>query len=121
MKKEIKNLLSLLQAFPLRTSEDQYILPVAVPFVDKANSLATQQVPLRAPSIKIKPSAVIPAAVTLAGLSYRDISATGTLYQGSSSLADGEGFQTVTYKKTKRCRQPLIGAVCLPVQPRGYC
>jgi hypothetical protein len=51
MKKEIKNLPSLLEvspkAFPLWTSEDQYI----VPLVDATNSPATQEVPLPAPSI----------------------------------------------------------------------
>jgi hypothetical protein len=77
MKEEIKNLRSLPEAspkaFPLRTSEDQYTLPAAVPIVDAANSLATQQVPLPAPSIKVKPSAVIRAAATLSGLSCRDV------------------------------------------------
>jgi hypothetical protein len=109
MKEEIKNLRSLLEASPkaflLQTSKDQYILPEAVRFVDAANSQATLQVPLPAPSIKVKRPAGIPATATLAGLSYRDVAATGTLPQGSSSLPDCEGFQTVTYKKPKRCRQ----------------
>jgi hypothetical protein len=47
------------------------------------------------------PASTVPAAPTLAGLSYRDVLATG------SSPTDADGFKTVKYKTKTQAKTPL--------------
>ncbi|PNF42410.1 hypothetical protein B7P43_G18382 [Cryptotermes secundus] len=130
VKEEIKSLHRLIVAAPGPYAASELRIPPAV----TKDTVTTQLVPLSAPSIVTLPASAlpaVPATATLAGLSYRDVVATG------SSPADAEGFKTVTYKmKTqakpsqapppadiaavstvRHCRQLLIGVHNSPSLP----
>jgi hypothetical protein len=117
MKGEIKRLHGLICAAPTPyTASEQCIMPADVSIKDAVTS---QRVPLYAPSTEALPPPSVPAAPTLAGLSYRDVAASG------SSTSNTDGFKTVTYRSktqaktppaniasattVKHRRQPLIG------------
>jgi hypothetical protein len=70
-------------------------------------------VPLSAPSSVALPASTVPGAPTLAGLSYRDVVATG------SSPTDADGFKTLTYKmKTQAKTTPADTAAVSTVKHR---
>ena len=90
LKDEIKSLHRLIQTAPgTYTASEQRVLPAVMSSKDMVTS---QRVPLSAPSSETQPP-IVPAATTLAGLSYRDVLAAG------SSPPDAEGFTIVRSKR----------------------
>jgi hypothetical protein len=122
MKEKIQSLHRLIEAAPGPYAAcEQHILPAVT-----KDTVNTQLVPLSAPSNTTLPVSTVPAipsTAILAGLSCRDVVATG------SSPADAEGFKTVRHKTKARAksppavstvrhrRQPLIGVRNSPSLP----